>query len=208
MAYYDFSLDRVRRDFSLVLDDDVDLFDHVGEVPVSPTLRSSLDECVPLAIDIGNEKARSELIIAPILLEVRRLTGRRIGFFTGVEFDVARDRGLTGFCDFILSRSRLQVVLSAPVMTIVEAKHENIKAGLGQCAAAMVAARIFNEREGDGPTTIHGAVTSGTNWRFLKLESNDLVLDRQEYALEPVGRILAILLHCVGIDPAAAGAAA
>jgi hypothetical protein len=208
MAYNDFSLDRVRRDFSLVVDDDVDLFDHVREVPVSHLLRSSLDECVRLAIDIGNEKARSELIIAPILLEVRRLTGRRIGFFTGVEFDVARERCLTGYCDFILSRSRLQVILSAPVIPIVVAKHENIKAGLGQCAAAMVAARIFNEREGEGPTTIHGAVTSGTNWRFLKLESNDLLLDRQEYALEPVGRILAILLHCVGIDPTAAGAAA
>jgi hypothetical protein len=180
----------------------------VREVAVSPTLRSTLDECVPLAIDIGNEKARSELIIAPILLEVWRLTGRRIGFFSGVEFEVARERGLTGYCDFILSRSRLQVILSAPVMTIVEAKHENIKAGLGQCAAAMVAARIFNEREGEGPTTIHGAVTSGTNWRFLKLESDHLLVDRPEFALEPVGRILAILLQCVGVDPAAAGAAA
>jgi hypothetical protein len=83
-----------------------------------------------------------------------------------------------------------------------------MKAGLGQCAAEMVAARIFNEREGEGPTIIHGAVTTGTNWRFLKLESNDLLVDRQEYTLEPVGRILAILLHCVGVDPAAAGAAA
>jgi hypothetical protein len=208
MAYNDFSLDRVCRDFSLSVDDTVDLFGRVREVPVSPVLRSNLDLYVPLAIDIGNEKARSELIIAPILLEVWRMTGQRIGFFTGVEFEVARERGLTGYCDFILSRSRLQVILRAPFMTIVKAKHENIKAGLGQCAAEMVAARIFNEREGEGPVTIHGAVTTGTNWRFLTLESNNLLVDRQEYALEPVGRILAILLHCVGVDPTAAGAAA
>lgn len=208
MAYNEFSLDRVRRDFSLVVNDKVDLFQHVHEVAVSASLQSTLEEYVPLAIAIGNEKARSELIIAPILLEARRMTGGRIGFFSGTEFNVARESGLYGYCDFILSRSSMQVILSAPVMMIVEAKHENLKAGLGQCAAEMVAARIFNEREGEGPTIIHGAVTSGTAWWFLRLESNQLVVNRQEYALEPVGRILAILLNCVGIDPTAAGAAA
>jgi hypothetical protein len=208
MAYNEFSLDRVLRDFSLVINDKVDLFQNIGEVPVSASLRSSLDEYVPLAVAIGNEKARSELIIAPILLEVRRMAGERIGFFSGTEFNVARESGLHGYCDFILSRSPIQVVLSAPVMMIVEAKHENLKSGLGQCAAEMVAAQIFNKREGDGPTTIQGAVTSGTAWWFLRLESNQLVVNRQEYALQPVGKILAILLNCVGIDPTAAGAAA
>lgn len=208
MAYNEFSLDRVRRDFSLVVNDKVDMFQHIREVPVSASLQSTLEEYVPLAIAIGNEKARSELIIAPILLEARRMTGGRIGFFSGAEFNVARESGLYGSCDFILSRSPMQIILSAPVMMIVEAKHENLKACLGQCAAEMVAARIFNEREGDGPTTIHGAVTSGTAWWFLRLESNQLVVNRQEFALEPVGRILAILLNCVGIDPTAAGAAA
>ena len=66
----------------------------------------------------------------------------------------------------------------------------------------MVAARLFNERDGEGPLTIHGAVTTGTNWRFLKLESSELLVDRQEYDLEPVARILAIFIHCIGKDPA------
>jgi hypothetical protein len=208
MSYNEFDLERVRRDFSLKVDDRADLFSGVPEVAVSPTLQSILDEYVPLAIEINTEKVRSELIIAPILLEVRRLMGRRISFFSGIEFNVARESGLTGYCDFILSSSPLQVILSAPVMTIVEAKREDIIGGLGQCAAAMVGARIFNERQGEGPTTIHGAVTSGTNWRFLRLEANDLLVDRQEYYWAPVGRILSILLRCVGGDPAAAGAAA
>jgi hypothetical protein len=204
MAYNDFTLDRVRRDFSLVVNDNVDLFEEVGEVIESPLLRSLLDECVPLAIDIGTEKARSELIIAPILLEVRRLAGR-IGFFSGVELNVARESGLSGYCDFILTRSPLQLILSAPIMMIVEAKNEDMKAGLGQCAAEMVAARLFNERDGEGPLTIHGAVTTGTNWRFLKLESNELLVDRQEFALEPVARILAIFLRCIGRKLAGTG---
>ncbi len=93
-------------------------------------------------------------------------------------------------------------------MTIVEAKNDNIKEGLGQCGAEMVAARIFNERDGEGLTTIHGAVTTGTNWRFLKLDGDVLYVDRPEYPLEPVGKILAILLHCVGHNPATADVAA
>jgi hypothetical protein len=208
MAYNAFNLDRVRRDFSLALDEREDLFGSLSEVAVSPLLRTTLDDIVPLAIDVHTEKARSELIVAPVLVEVWRLTGRRIGLFPGIEFNVAPDRGLSGYCDYILSRSPLQLVLTAPVMAIVEAKNEDIKLGMGQCAAAMVAARLFNEREGQGPTTIHGAVTTGTAWRFLKLEENTLLVDKPEYPLEPVGRILSILLRCVGYDPATAGAAA
>ena len=72
-------------------------------------LRSVLDEYVPLAIVDRTEKARSELIIAPILVEVRRLTGRRISLFSGIEFNVGAEAGLIGYCDFILSRSPLQL---------------------------------------------------------------------------------------------------
>lgn len=204
MAYNDFTLERVRRDFSPVVNDNIHLFEDVGPVTESPSLRSMLDECVPLAIAIGTGKARSELIIAPILIEARRLAGR-IGFFSGVELNVERESGLTGYCDFILTRSPLQLILSAPIMMIVEAKNEDMRAGIGQCAAEMVAARLFNEREGEGPQTIHGAVTTGTNWRFVKLDSSDLLIDRREYTLEPVARILGILLHCVGQHPAGTG---
>jgi hypothetical protein len=208
MAYNAFTLDRVRRSFSLSLNEQKDLFGSVTPVAVSPLLRATLDDNVPLAIDVDTEKVRSELILAPVLLEVRRLTGRRIGFFSGIEFNVAEEEGLNGVCDFLLSRSSLQLVLSAPAVTIVEAKNDNIKARLGQCAAEMVAARIFNERQGEGLTTIHGAITTGTAWRFLKLEGETLFIDRPEYFLEPVGKILSILLHCVGLDPATAEAAA
>jgi hypothetical protein len=208
MSYINFNLDRACRTFSLTLNEKDDLFGHIPAVPVSALLRSILDENVPLAVDVNTEKMRSEFILAPILTELRRLTGGQISLFSGIEFNVSEADGLNGVCDFILSQSPLQLILRAPVLTIVEAKKEDIKAGLGQCAAEMVAARLFNEREGEGPTTIHGAVTTGTNWRFLKLESNNLQVDRQEYFLEPVGKILAILLHCVGGDPAAAGAAA
>lgn len=208
MSYKNFNLDRLRRAFGLSLNVEQDMFGSLREIAVNPALRLTLDENVPLARDVDTEKVRSELILAPVLLEVRRLAGRQIGFFSGIEFNVAEEKGLTGYCDFILSRSPLQLVMSAPAVTIVEAKNDNIKEGLGQCGAEMVAARIFNERDGEGLTTIHGAVTTGTNWRFLKLDGDVLYVDRPEYPLEPVGKILAILLHCVGHNPATADVAA
>ncbi len=87
-------------------------------------------------------------------------------------------------------------------MAVVEAKNDNIKSGLGQCVAEMVAARIFNEREREGPSTIHGAVTTGSLWKFLKLEAGTVFIDRPEYYLDRVEKVLAILLHCVGGDTA------
>ena len=93
---------------------------------------------------INTEKARSELLFAPILLEVRRHLQYQISLFSGVDFNVAPEKGLAGFCDFILSRSTERYFIVSPVVTIVEAKNENIKSGLRQCVAEMMVAQIAN----------------------------------------------------------------
>jgi hypothetical protein len=208
MAYADYNLDRALRDFSLELHEGIDLFGRVREIQVSPRLRSHLDEGVPLAVTVNTEKMRAELITAPILGEVWRLARPRVSLFSGIEFDVSKSDGLTGTCDFILAASRTQLFLENPVFMVVEAKNEDIKGGLGRCAAEMVAARLSNERRGEGTATIYGAVTTGSNWRFLKLDSSRLLVDRHEHYFEPLGRIVAMLLHCVGVDPATVEATA
>jgi hypothetical protein len=43
-----------------------------------------------------------------------------------------------------------------PVIAIVEAKKEDLIGGLGQCLAEMVAAQIFNQREGQPISSIYG----------------------------------------------------
>jgi hypothetical protein len=208
MAYSDFTLEMAYTAFSLDLNQENDLFTGIPAVEVSPSLRANLDEFVPLATSIHTEKARSEFIVAPILGEVRRLMHHKISLFSGTDFNVDPARGLTGTCDFILARSPIQLFLRNPLVMIVEAKNDNIKGGLGQCVAEMMGARFFNEQHGQEPSSIYGAVTTGSLWRFLKLDGSALLIDRIEYLLEPVGKILAILLHCVGGDPAAAGVAA
>lgn len=208
MAYSDFTLETACQSFALVLNDEVDLFASVVSARVSPFLRTLLDEFVPLGTSIHTEKARSEFIVAPILAEVRKLMKHRVSLFSGYELNVDPARGLNGTCDFILAASPVQLFLRRPVLMVVEAKNDNIKSGLGQCVSQMIAARIINELAGDGPSTIHGLVTTGSNWRFLKLEASSVYVDRTEYFVENLEKILGILLHCVGGDPVVAGAAA
>lgn len=207
MAYSDFTLESACRAFALALDHRVDLHAEVEEIAVGEQIRSILEENVTLATSIHTEKARSELIVAPILVEVRKLTDRRISLFSGIDFTVDPAKGLNGTCDFILSDSPNQLFLEAPIVMIVEAKNDNIKSGLGQCIAEMVAARLFNESRRGGPTTttIQGAVTTGTLWQFLTLDGPTVFVDRTEYYLDRLEKILAILLHCVR-RPVSAGA--
>lgn len=133
------------------------------------------------------------MIIAPILVDLRRQLDDKISLFSGVDFTVDATRVLNGICDFIICKSPEILMLTAPVITIVEAKKENINAGLGQCVAAMVAAQIFNQKSESEIDTIYGAVTTGSIWQFLKLEGQTLSVDLREYYLNKVDKILGIL---------------
>lgn len=193
MAYSNFTLAKVKEDFGLTVDESQNLFTDIEAVKPSEILTITLQDYIPLATAIGTEKARSEFLIAPILSEVRRQLNYQISLFSGTDFNVDIEKGLLGYCDFLLSASKEQFFISAPVITIVEAKNENIIGGLGQCVAEMVAAQIFNERKEIDIPVIYGAVTTGTNWRFLTLSENNVCIDSVEYYINQVDKILAIL---------------
>jgi hypothetical protein len=197
MAYSDFSLTKFRKNFNITIDEEADLFATVEPIEISEKLTNTLEETTELALAINTEKARSEMIITPILLEVRRKANYQISLFSGTDFNVDVERGLNGYCDFVISRSREQLTINAPVLIIVEAKNENIKGGLGQCAAAMLAAQLFNEQEGNEIKTIYGAVTTGDIWKFLKLEGTDIFIDLNNYYIQELNKILGIL--CQGV---------
>lgn len=198
MAYSDFTLTKFKKDFNINIDEKNDLFANIEPIQISDKLTNTLAETTELALAINTEKARSEMIITPILLEVRRNANYQISLFSGTDFNVDADKGLNSYCDFVISRSKEQLTINAPVMIIVEAKNENIKGGLGQCMAAMLAAQIFNEREINTIKKIYGAVTTGDIWKFLKLEGIDLFVDLNNYYIKELNKILGIL--CQGIQ--------
>jgi hypothetical protein len=195
MSYSDFNLKKVKDDFGLNIIEDRDLFSKIPERPVSEYLSVTLNYNVPLAMAVGTEKARSEFIIANVLLELRKILENKISLFSGVIMDVDKGKGLTGFCDFIISKSPEQFYLSAPIIAVVEAKNEYIVSGLGQCIAEMYASRLFNDREGLSLPAIYGAVTTGNTWKFLKQEGYDVYIDLQEYHIANAGKIMAILVE-------------
>lgn len=193
MAYSDFDLKTVREHFGLTIDEETDLFATAQELPVSEWLRNFLEEWGSAALAMNTEKARSEMIIAPILMETVRLSNHRVRLFSGVTFDIDKERGLNGACDYLLAQSPERFFPGSPVLTVVEAKREDVSGGLGQCVAEMVAVYIYNEREGSDPTTVYGVVTTGSIWRFLQLQNQLVFIDKPEYYLHQVGKILGIL---------------
>ena len=201
MAYSDFDLKKVRNNFGLQIDEQPDLFAAVTPLPPSVTLAHVLAETAHLAMAINTEKSRSELLITPVLLDIWRQAQSQMSLFSGTEFTVDEARGLTGYCDYILSRSKEQLTINAPVVMIVEAKNENIKGGLGQCVAEMIAAQMFNEREGNAIETIYGAVTTGEIWKFLKLVGTVASIDLSDYYIvRDAPNILGILWHGIGFS--------
>jgi hypothetical protein len=121
-----------------------------------------------------------------------------------VEFNVDKEKGLNGVCDYIISLSREQLYVSSPVISIVEAKNDNIKSGLAQCAAEMIASGMFNEQKGSQIKTMYGIVTTGSNWRFLKLDDS-LYIDVKEYYIEQLGKIMGIMLQIINSEISESG---
>ena len=193
MAYSNFTLETVRKTFHLEKIESTDIFSDIEPVDPSEDLTRELAKKVPLAITIRTEKARSELIVAGILVELREHFEHRISFFSGIDFSVDPENGLTGVCDFLVSLSPNQFYLEAPVIALVEAKNADPVNGLGQCVAEMIAAQRFNAERGNEIPCIYGATTTGTEWLFLKLEGQQLSVDMGVYQIRQCGEILGIL---------------
>jgi hypothetical protein len=193
MSYSKFTLRKAKEEFQLALIEDRDLFSKIESHSISEDLTKILQENLPLALAINTEKARSELLISPILVELRKIFERKISLFSGVDFNVDETRDLNGFCDFLISKSSEQLFITAPVVAIVEAKNEDIIGGMGQCIAEMIAAKLFNEKENIAIAWIYGAVTTGSIWKFLKLKQQEVFIDNREYHIENVSKIMGIL---------------
>lgn len=193
MAYSDFDLKRVKAEFNLKIVETEDLFSAVEEAEISPFLSDILKQNVPLALAMGTEKAISELILINVFLEIKNRLN--ISFFSGIDFTVDKERGLNGYCDFIISKSPEQLFLDVPIIAIVEAKNEKIMSGLGQCVAEMIAADIYNSREKLPIARVYGAVTTGHAWKFLTMEANVVSIDREDYSIKNPRKIIGILSY-------------
>ncbi len=205
MAYSEFTLETVKHRLG-VPSRTADLFPDARPAVISAWLSETLAKGGQgVQMSLISEKARSEFVVAPVLLAARELSGNRFAIYSGQRLDVDPARGLVGECDFILAASETGFTLQAPIAVVVEAKKNDIEAGLGQCAAQMVAADQFNQADGRADAPVFGCVTTGETWQFLQLHKNFLLIDRNRYYIDNIGKILGAIQAIVDQGGSAVG---
>lgn len=193
MAYGDFSFEDIEQKFG-IKNKVKRLFDDFQ--PIMPSER--LIEALEMAneLPVRSEKAKSETIVFPVLIELRKLNNKFFTIYSGDNLNVDEARGLRGECDFILSKDIGSFSINYPILQIVEAKKNDLELGIPQCAAQLIGAKIFNERKGIFLDSIYGCVTTGNEWIFLKLET-DILIDTRIYYLNEIEKVLAVFQHII-----------
>lgn len=192
MAYIDFTLEQVITNFELT-EVRQHLFEQIRPIEPSDWLTESLSRGIELALSSASEKARSEFIVAPILMEMDKRTVEEFAIYSGRNLDADSGQGLNGECDFILSKGDLSYTLRTPILALVEAKKNDIESALGQCAAQMLGAKLFNENHQNRLDAIFGCVTTGETWQFLKLVDKQLIIDEDRYYINQLNLVLGAL---------------
>ncbi|TAG37441.1 MAG: hypothetical protein EAZ32_15355 [Cytophagia bacterium] len=189
MAYKDFTLERLELEFGIKNKRET-IFNQIQTVEASDWLLQTL--ALGKTLPIRSEKSRSELIVAPVLVEIKHRNLDFITFYSGERLDADRQHGLVGECDFIIARETGSYSLNLPLLAVVEAKKQDIDLGINQCAAQLCGAKIFNESRKNSLPVLYGCVTTGEDWLFMKLEQNILKIDTQKYNLQELPVVLGI----------------
>jgi len=162
-----------------------------------PELTASqwLIETIERSMKIGfsSEKSRSERLVSTILTELSIQNNESFTIYSSMFINADELRGLNGECDFMLSFSKIQDFVMSPIINITEeAKKQDIESGSIQCAAQLIAADIINKQDNYNFTTLFGCATTGTEWRFIKLEDKKLTLDIDRYFISNLNELLSI----------------
>ena len=198
MAYSDFTLISDLEDRFGIIQKRKNIFPNPTSLFPSDRLLWDLEDAE--LVPINTEKGKSEHLIVPILKEILR-KNRNFSYFSGFQFDVDKERGLSGFCDYIFSTETDAIEIKSPVFCIIEAKNRSIEDGYAQAGPEMIASQIFNEKKGKPTPIIYGCVTNAFDWSFLQLENDILWVDTERYYLETnsLPQILSILQTIVNI---------
>jgi len=116
---------------------------------------------------------------------------------SGVNFQVNKEMGLDGKCDFMLNADTASLTMNIPLMPVVYAKKGIELIGVNHCGAQMYAAKIENERDGQPVDIVYGCITTTQWWRFMKLENDWLYMDEKTYYIDELEIILGIFQHII-----------
>jgi len=195
MAYSDFTLDRLIREFGVKVQGERFPFADAPAIAPSAWLLEALLRANNTGF--GSEKSRSERLVSPVLLELSKLNHDAFAIISGGYLDVDPSHGLNGECDFILSFTRLQDLIQAPIFCITEAKKQDVEMGTAQCAAQLLGAARLNSQAQQPLPILYGCSTTGIEWRFLRFEDNTFFLDDTRYLINEPARLLGALQYII-----------
>jgi hypothetical protein len=189
MAYSDYTLLQIEEQFG-ISNQVISLFDSIEPVESSSWLLNLLQ--IARELPVRSEKAKSEMIVMPILVEMRNRNDKYFTIYSGDSLNV--DDKLKGECDFIISKDTHTFDINLPIIQVVEAKKNDTEAGVPQCAAQMVGARKYNEKRSNRFNTVYGCVTTGDDWLFMRL-TDRIEIDNEKYYLGNLSQLLGIFQH-------------
>ena len=199
MAYSNFTIEQLEQDLGInIVVSSQSMFSKVAIEP-SDWLRHSLH--LAEKSPTFSEKARSEMIVTPILLEIVEINNHELTVFSGETLNADIEKGLNGECDYLFSRKPQSYHVAAPIFALVEAKKNDVDVGVPQCIAQMYGAAIFNKKRSNEISVIYGCVTTGEEWLFLKLAGVNAVIDNQKYFIRETPLILGAIQQIIDNTP-------
>lgn len=189
MAYTAFSLNELEVKFGITFHKEK-LFENIQPCSISTRLKEALEDAT--LFHLTSEKIKSEAVVFPIMAEIKRRNKDRITVFSGENLNADDSKGLVGECDFIISNRPELLEVETPIITLIEAKRDNLNLGIAQCSAQMIGSKVFNEKRNHAIDSIYGCVTNADDWQFLQLKNNVITLDTTKYYFNQIEVIIGI----------------
>lgn len=189
MAYTDFTIEQLRIKFG-IKDRVKEVFGKVEPCEPNDLLKNSIR--LSKFLQLRNEKIKSEVIVAPILLYLIDKNSDFLTFFSGETLNYDKKLGLAGEIDFILSKKTDSYGLNFPLLAIVEAKRNDFELGIPQCIAQLIAANKYNEALGTHIPKLYGCVTTADEWLFIEFQGKDVTIDKKKYKIDNIDELLGV----------------
>ncbi len=149
-------------------------------------LKSELEETLAI-VSLSSETARREILVAPVLTKVTRLSRSQLR----IEYPLTVDDQLKGKLDYLV-RGELSLL-------VIEAKNDDLSRGFTQLAVELIALSRFESTQ----KIVYGAVTVGNVWLFgwLDVKTQQIYKDIAIYRVPAdLQDVMEILMGVLTLD--------
>ena len=148
-------------------------------------------------VELASETARREVLVAPVLIKVVRLSSSRLR----IEYPLVVSEQLKGKLDYLVEGRQH--------LLVIEAKNDDLSRGFTQLAVELIALARREARREETPNVIYGAVTIGNAWLFgwFDIAEKRIYRDTSLYRVpDDLQKVMEILMGILASEPQSAAA--